>query len=703
MSQISHAVATLLAVALSSPSLYAFPSHPQPNHPHNGYGNNGQTNPGGITHGAGNNGNGVGNVCCGNQGSNGKDVGHAAGSHGKPPPAPNWGNGEGPGYGDDGQTPRNPPGGDDDPQKPPKKDAQSPNDSQKKNDNKVKMKVLPIAYLDLNVGSRMVRLPIGDDAGQENAMLAVEGAMDAMSDYKSGGYRVIHTRSIDLGVGAAVSFTAQSGALAYGGPFVGLMPLVGGQMVSDRYVAKQADAKKLPEPVLPTKAGDISKWPIGDKVCYQGTHGIIAVAGAFGVAGFGGHQWDGIVCVERTVRGGKIYQFKGRGWMIGAGAGVIVANVGVTATSPKKERSETLSFDFSNEDAVTAFADTIAGKPQAAREMAYNNYGSKTSAVVLEESVNGTKIRKSANFFLGLPILLHWSGSKGTTTEKKTTLSPTEGKISYVEMATYQKEVNGRAFFKNRNKSIAFTGADFADSNGGDEAEQSQLGVFKWKYANDLASGDALDEQRAELVTLTGFYEELAVVPIPQSEGSLGYASLGLTVKFSPDVTNLFISYVQTEGAKRNLLRIVGNQLADLFYDIPGNTDPKKLKAYCQETRPSDADERCFDLWAVEGWGPVDGLKKDALKALAEMDKTQGRNKTKFVKAYSQFGKAMMANKVMFQALMRATGGLPVVVSIDMEGEKITPYHRDHEWSAARAKSMPKLPAGTYHHRVAGK
>src|SRR5262249_10682799 len=96
------------------------------------------------------------------------------------------------------------------------------------------------------------------------------------------GFKVTDFSTLDIGLGTALTFyyANATGLSALFWAQVGILPLIGKEMKTVRYVRDMAAVMALrPARSVPMKASDLASWSRGDQLSYTSKGGIVFFAG----------------------------------------------------------------------------------------------------------------------------------------------------------------------------------------------------------------------------------------------------------------------------------------------------------------------------------------------------------------------------------------------------------------------------------------
>ncbi|HAR41050.1 MAG TPA: hypothetical protein DCS07_00185, partial [Bdellovibrionales bacterium] len=515
----------------------------------------------------------------------------------------------------------------------------------------------PLLYLDLDFSKKFVNLTPAAKSSDRQLV---------MDEYRDG-FRFLQSRSIDFGVGAVGSwhYTNATGLERFFAAYVGVLPITGSKIFSDRFVQKKADAKKLPEPSIPYLAKDLDAWREGDQLSYFTHGGILFFGGAgvspvtAGLAYLAEGQWTTtIVKLPEQKVYAKLSKTKLNSLSTSAGTALLVVSL-----SQFKNSDDMFSFvfDLRTASGALAYEDFLKGNIAAIQKMALT----PESGVKQDLSSRGKRIGKLWSMWFGIPIFANVVGSQGTTYEAQHVLDGNDGTHTDVEYGIFMKERKTRLFFKHNNKTQAFFGTSYRQDSPVSGKTQGYFGKMVWNYENDNASDNNLRSNIDNLVTLTGLSQIKTEVPVV---GKMNYVGIRFEMTIPQQTTDLLMSFAKN---KETFVQIYGYAKALLDETFKGIENPDEMpKDLCnmEGFSANRCPEQYHQATAI--------ALNDMYKSLRKMAKSKDKNSKDFVKAYGIFGRALLFNKFAFQSVMKALGNAPVDMVLNVEGERISKVTR---------------------------
>ncbi len=246
-------------------------------------------------------------------------------------------------------------------------------------------------------------LYVGADYYNRLIDLAVQG-----EEPGSKGFRYVQKRRLDVGAGVGVGLTLES-VLGFGAG-VGVLPMVGRSVLSDRFIPTVKAAGAVRALRIPRTAKDFSTWSKSDKLAYTSRGGLVFAAGASyfglnaGVAYMAQGEWSTIIektsDTSVTVRYLKS-RLQALSMSAGLGYGITPVSVGLSAFG-KQDSEFAYRFDLAKPQASIALDQALAGNLLVAQQ-----HVAQGTAVVTRVSEVETASSGSVRFMrLGLPLIV---------------------------------------------------------------------------------------------------------------------------------------------------------------------------------------------------------------------------------------------------------------------------------------------------------
>ncbi len=494
-------------------------------------------------------------------------------------------------------------------------------------------------------------------------------------DNYTDGFMVTHGLDGDLGAGPGGSFyfADVTGFAANLGMYVGLA-LVGGKNAEfTTLVDSKDDIKKaVKQKKIPWKASQIAEWKEGETVFYR-TSGGVALSTRLGTLYFGvgptailSGGWQ--TYIEKMPDGKVFVQLmKGHESELRLVAGTLVAEA---YTSVVKELAHGVSFafDLADEVAQHAYEDLLKGNMVPAQQMAsLTGEGS----IVRVDDIFRSKIRHVQKFSIGIPFI-YFTSTKENYREYFRKESSLDGVTRELYFGGNVKSTVARAITVHRQTGEGFYSALEIDSLG-DEQEIDYSGKYNWHYAADHGSAKQLGRALHRLVKATGLNAEL-LVNIPD-EKKLKYTSMS----FDFDLPRAYVDYLLADNRfvqVMDMYNTVASQALETYF--ADKTDPWHL---CL-THLTKID---FEICKADLQFSQKIQMKKMRSALEEMKKavlfSEERERKEFVKALSDFGKALMSDVFVFQTVYQDAQKCGMKTSYKIEGERLSRFVSDHAWA----------------------
>jgi hypothetical protein len=521
----------------------------------------------------------------------------------------------------------------------------------------------PLFYLNFDRSKILVN--------QTQASMAYEGSL-TLEDYRDG-FRSIRTASLDVGAGVLGYWKYVDGATKSFLPYVGVLPMAGKSVLVNQYLKNKADIDQLPPVRVPQDSHDLDAWTVNDAMTFK-TQGSVLFFGGIGVVPAAAQlmytatgSWS--IYIEKTAPTKalvKITKIKLQSLGVSAGTVMVTADVSLFAG---RDDDFSYSFDLSDSDARKAFEDFVKGNLVPAEQMK-----DSSSSVKLTQVDHGKFVGAAAHVWLGLPFLFESESGFAKNFESSSSDNDVDGTHTDAIYSTYVEKRSTRALVTQHwQRTQAFTAASYRQTNAKKQVKTGLTGKIIWSDLNDDSDADHLRQAIADLVKATGMRQ--MNITVPDSE-ELGYAG----VKFILDLPETTTTYLLQQAQETRAIQALSTNASSLVsqYFAAG----KDVDGYCDIAQEKNAKTSSKNGASIPTCRKrIDGQTQAAVatmqNALAQMIASQNDPKA-FIKAYRDFGHAMMTNGFAFQTALAMVDGYPVKISLRIEGEKIALYERTY-------------------------
>ncbi|MES2963618.1 MAG: hypothetical protein V4760_06980 [Bdellovibrionota bacterium] len=474
-----------------------------------------------------------------------------------------------------------------------------------------------------------------------------------VDDYRNG-FKVERYQLLEGGLGIAGKFWFEnsSGMKDLLGAGVGLIPLKASKSFSVQYAQTQNDLARLPKLTkAPTNANDLNDWSIGDSIQYTSEGGLIY----FGSIGIGPASlgtvrvakgsWSTFVeKATENVAYVRISKTKLTALSASAGAGLVSIS---KSNFNDSDNSFSFVVDIKSEKGRRVYEDLVRGNLAAVQtEVKSGQVVRQIDAAVILR--NG----KLSHVFLGLPILLNETVTKGTITNvTKTDLMLDQAKVN-VTYGIYLNDQRNRFLDTHASKTVVFYGAKF-NTIRKEGTVDGMFGKYSVTMGDDTTSNRSLKNMASELVRKSGLDAALAI-RVPK-DTKMDFGSGALDITFSKANTETMMS----RAAKLTEKDFVGRMMTVYSKNFDGGD----VLGLCANKEADCADKA------------LSATKRSLSRmhrALAKMQANLG-NDIEFTKAYAEFGREVSQNGMMVQAAVTLAGA-GVGVYMKLEGERISTY-----------------------------
>lgn len=475
-----------------------------------------------------------------------------------------------------------------------------------------------------------------------------------VDDYKDG-FKVERYQLLEGGLGVAGKFWFENstGLKDLLGLGIGLIPIKASKSFSTQYARTQNDLARLPKITkAPTNANDLTDWSVGDNVLYTSEGGLMY----FGAVGIGPvsagpvrvakGSWS--TYVEKAadkVAYVRISKTKLKALSASAGAGLVSIS-----TSNFKDEDNSFSYlvDIKSEKGRRVYEDLVRGNVAAVQtEVKSGKVVRQVDAQVVLR--NG----KLSHVFLGLPIILNETVTKGTITNvTKADLMLEQSKVN-VTYGIYLNDQRNRFLDTHASKTVVFYGAKFSTVRK-EGTVDGMFGKYSVTMGDDTTSNRSLKNMTQELVKKSGLEAALAIRVPKDTRMDFGSGSLDVTF------TQANTETMMARAAKVTEKEFVGKMMAVYSKNFGNGADVLGL---CR-----NKEEDCADRALVSTKRSLAKMHR----ALMKMQATRA-NDIEFTKAYAEFGREVSQNGMMVQAAVTLAGA-GVGVYMKLEGERISTY-----------------------------
>ena len=467
------------------------------------------------------------------------------------------------------------------------------------------------------------------------------------------GFRVTDVFLIEGGLGASVGDSfwfngADIGPEIWGQ--VGLVPMMGKEVRTVRFVKNSADLAKLKKRAVPMRVSDLKGWAKGDSAQFSTKGGVVFFAGAsahglsVGLAYLAQGQFQTYVeRIDDTHMLVQVTEAKLDSLKVKAGA--TVASLG---REHYQKVSQSLSFrvDVSSPEGVKVYQDMMRGN--FARS-------AQSSAVKPWRKSESTQRGDLNQFSIGIPLLFYAKSSWGKITEEERTKFLNNGTEVQAKYGIYLSDQKTKRLSAHTQDMRAFLGVAYRDGKG----SRHTAGRLRWVMENDTSTSDSLRTSMRAMVRKTGMREELSL-HVPESQ-DLRYTRLALELGFSETQTQRLVETASRISARELETRVLA--LRDQYLRVNG----------------SDVDGVCAD-YNAENYDCAEALEVDLKQGAVAMANAltslaSARTDEAFAVAYANFGKAMMANQFLFRLGLQLAGE-GVAADVTVEGTEVSAFRR---------------------------
>ncbi|MES2802488.1 MAG: hypothetical protein V4654_08360 [Bdellovibrionota bacterium] len=521
---------------------------------------------------------------------------------------------------------------------------------------KVKKKLRVDFFLDFDWGEEVLNLTPHPKNTQSGFFEAASDTL-VLGDY-SKGFRVTKYSNISAGLGGKLNwhFPNSTGLASKLWLTVGLMPMAAKTSVSHQHQPSLQKAMSAKALKVPMQASDFNSWAMNDSVNYSSTGGLIFSIGV-GVPGvnIGSDfiiQGTFSTYVEK-VSANEVYVMisntDAKSLVMQVDATVV--QVGVTKY---KEIEEGMSYMINYKDPVgyKAYHDLIRGNVAAIQMLLQDP---AVTAIQKWEKLNRVQIRKLAHFNFGIPFIMSWGWTAGKIYEFSDTRAFYDNTRAEVDYGVYIKEKRKKIFGSKTVKTESFYGSVYRLYNyDNDLMTRYIFGQYLYNADDNKAKTKDMKKVINNLIEKTGLSQLSLSIP---KYKKLKFSRINLEVNFDED---------QTLNIMNTVSRMLPEAVADRANQLASNflTTEIQMLALCtpEETQVPMSTEACLAKYYAENTE----ASKSLVSAARVMKKHfESGNDKAFALAYADFGKSMLKNATMFQAILGMAGaGAEIIYNV---------------------------------------
>ena len=446
-------------------------------------------------------------------------------------------------------------------------------------------------------------------------------------------------------------------------------PIIGAGISSGRFVKSRSEVPKLPHIGFPTQTKDLQTWAVGDFVQYRMTGGVGFTAG-WDVGGvyMGPYfvaQGDWLYYVEKTDEQ-KVYVKVTNASMrsLGASVGTSFVSVGVELFN-HTDLGFSYSYDLKDPQAAQAYEDAIHGNliPTDQRVAAVRGgsvqkkYGSRRAA-----------LGYLRYWYFGLPFVGSAGGQNGKIYSISDERIHSDESKSQIEYAAYFNETQTNGLISSHLRFLNdFYGVYYTNTTRDGKVTPGYWGQFLWGYENMRTSSSDFKQALRQLARQTGLGPELRI-DIPQK--NLGYLNVRLLANLGEMATDALVGAVRTDENRitTQLESAIREGVAKYF------SDGKDAEHICLfEDRQWESVDHCIGRLNRSHTVVVGEM----VHHLKNMEQSKSKSKAQFVHSYAEFGKRMIQNRFIFQAVRKILKETPIEIVLTLEGDRVAKFHRE--------------------------
>lgn len=531
---------------------------------------------------------------------------------------------------------------------------------------------------------------------------------------QTGAYKVISQHAMTIGLGAALNLHQinSDGIMRGFNAFLGLVPLKGSSVISERSVSNLQDAKKVGSLAIPYSRKTLESWKPFDKITYASRGGVMFIAGinVYGLTVGRSYmtlgEWNVVIQkIDDSRVYAKLTHSKIKSISTTVGASIISLN-----KTNFKQMDESLSFmyDLNDPKASKAFFALLLGKADSSQLLARDKDEKNVIAIETGTSTTQGKMR---GVNIGIPLILGWNSSESNIHTFSQNLFHPDATQQDSHFGAYVHQ-DGYRFLRNEGSlTYGFYGAAYTTLEADKKEADGMFGQIGWSYKNTNTGRYTFQKVIADLIRKTGLKSELKVeIPATTQNGKANDDLDAVQLQFALRINHLATEILLSDNIEKYIQQIPAKFIKSYFQAVAGDRDLNRLTsisdmemALQEESQFNDICESYYDPNASRSGAGLDALNhrrisecmtdvthetdravKKMLAALKKMKKShQAGDKKSFVKSYAKFGEAMLTNQFMFQTVFNLLKGRGVSAKYAISGTRIANYSVGLEWSPA--------------------
>lgn len=538
-------------------------------------------------------------------------------------------------------------------------------------------------YFDPDISKRIINLsmhPIASDPQSGPAKLIID-------DYR-GGVRVFQRKKLNLAL-APVEALSELPLVGTLEPIMGLLPIIGGNIVAMQVAESPNAIQQLPPIKVPVQADAIDSWRVGDHISYEGTGGVLfsvgmgaALLAAAELRYIAIGEW--IVTVEKIAE--KVAYVKLTKKKLHSFSQKLSTTVFSFENSlfGRSDQAFSFAFDLTNAEAQEAYAAMLHGNLTLAEALAETPSDSVLRVQHIQSKVHGNLFR----FSLGTPLAARVAWKNGWLHAHSEIESFQDGSFANLYYGMYQREREiGGLLTSYRRSGSEFYSALIRHWDPSGKSETSYWGQYLWTFERETAQVRHLKKALQELIRAVGFGEALSF-ELPETK--VGYSKMTFRILFPGTAVDRLLENGYDSNEEIRFQKI-GQQFLQRYFST--GQDPDQLCGDLLQVDNPGGDLTLIDFSLEERVqqnlarckiGFENETRRhihELIKILRLMAEWKGRDEKKFVEYFAKIGKPLQQNRFILQSFVEFIGKNQLQTTYEIEGERISRYTRPLQWS----------------------
>jgi hypothetical protein len=470
------------------------------------------------------------------------------------------------------------------------------------------------------------------------------------------GFLVIERSLFEIGAGMGAYLPFSTG-LTVG---VGLLPIVGTSIYSERHAPSLMEAKNLPKVKIPHNMKHLGEWQENDLLIYTKKGGI----SFFGQGGFSGivtglgysAQGEWRVTLKKSGEGKILANVsKVKLNSLGFYSGIEFSTINLSLFG-SHDKSFSYEFDVNEKIGQEAFENFLKGNFKFTQKMIMEGVEGVTPLTQSESQTFG----RAFGAHMGLPFLASLDFRKEMLRSFSQIHSFKNNEKVENTMAVYTRSLETNGVLSRRTKKLAMFAASHQvrlnpekhEGHSHESGPSFTTANFKWMFSRLRVKSHVFEREINQLKKITGLWNSLEF-NLPME--NIGYAKM----EFDGMISSKGTERLMAEGLKSEMSLLAQDGVENFFQQ---DSNPGKLCKVFKKV------ENCKNHLLKT----TNRAMKKISQKLAEMKNlAQDKNWKSFTETYAEVGKEAMTNQFTFQTFLKLLGKDNFSMEFKVSGEKL--------------------------------